>query len=79
MDLGELPRPRQAHPPDFDAPSRTTLRDWIERAMTEGWVERFGKGRRTSPYRYALPGKTFDPMGLPPFTDFHEEERERYG
>jgi len=45
----------------------TTLRDWIERAMKDGLIECFGKGRRKSPYRYALPGKKFDPLGLPPF------------
>jgi hypothetical protein len=65
-------------PPDYEAPARTTLRDWIERALKDGLIDRFGKGRRTSPYRYALPGKKFDPFRGPDF-DFCQDERDRYG
>ena len=66
-------------PPDYDKPSLRTLRRWLARAVEEKLAERFGLGRCHSPFRYALPGRTFDPTQLPPPPDVSAEDRERFG
>lgn len=65
--------------PDYWKPSLQTLRRWLERAGDEKKIERFGKGRCSSPFRYALPGKTFDKFGRREMPDFNEMDRERWG
>jgi hypothetical protein len=66
--------------PDYWKPSMMTLRRWLEVAVAQKKVERFGKGRCRSPFRYALPGRKFGGFAdLPPMPDINEMDRERYG
>ncbi|MFL5241073.1 MAG: AAA family ATPase [Gemmataceae bacterium] len=44
-------------PPDFLKPTAQTLWRWLDAASERGLLHRDGLGRRTSPFRYWLPGK----------------------
>jgi hypothetical protein len=67
--------------PDFWKPSLVTLRRWLEQAVREKRLEKFGTGKKRSPFRYALPGKKFNPFGLndADLPDIQAMDRERYG
>jgi hypothetical protein len=67
-------------PEDYDKPCLATVKNWLEKAMSDKLVERFGKGRCASPYRYALTGKKFLPFGMSrEMPDIRELDRELYG
>ena len=67
--------------PDFWKPSLTTLWRWLDQAVREGLLEKFGTGRKHSPFRYALPGRKFVGPGAvrPPYFDVEKMDRERLG
>ena len=67
--------------PDFWKPSLITLRRWLDQAVRENRLEKFGTGKRNSPFRYALPGKRFNPFGLndADIPDIRAMDYERYG
>jgi AAA domain len=44
-------------PQDHAAPGLTLLWEWLDRAVAAGLVARDGLGRRSSPFRYWLPGR----------------------
>jgi hypothetical protein len=44
-------------PPDFDKPSATALRGWLDRAVDRALIAREGTGRRSDPLRYWLPAQ----------------------
>jgi hypothetical protein len=51
-------------PPDREAPSRSSLYQWLMRAADEGKVSRSGFGTKKEPYRFLVPSKANN--GLPP-------------
>lgn len=66
-------------PEDYDKPGLSALRNWLEKASNDQLIERFGKGRCGSPFRYALTGKKFDRFDMKPIRDVAELDREIYG
>jgi hypothetical protein len=61
-------------PADFDKPSMSNLRKWLERALQRGLVACEGTGRKADPLRYWLPA-TEARWKTDPLYDMFEELR----
>lgn len=63
-------------PDDFAKPAKSTLADWLRRAVAANWVQVEGNGRRANPFRYWLAATEARWREERPFYDVFEKQRQ---